>query len=192
MTPKTLRAGLCALGAALVLAACGGGGSASIGGEVSGLAAGASVTLQDNNGDNLTLAADQGFTFAKPVDEGAAYAVTVLSQPVGETCLVGNGVGTVDSSADNVTDVTVTCTQSSSVGVTVQGLGLGQSVWLANNGQVLALASNGSFAFPGLLAAGSGYAVTVTAQPAQQNCVLSNASGVVPATGMAQVGVTCS
>jgi hypothetical protein len=62
--------------------------------------------------------------------------VSVLTQPVGQTCVVGNGAGAVDSSGDNISIVTVTCTVTSSVGGTVAGLASGNGVWLANNGQL--------------------------------------------------------
>ncbi|MDB5874281.1 MAG: hypothetical protein JWQ07_3723 [Ramlibacter sp.] len=176
----------------LVLASCGGGGDATIGGTVSGLAAGTSVTLQDNNSDNLTISSDQGFTFASPVSSGAAFNVSVLTQPVGQTCLVGNGSGTVDVYADNVTIVTVTCSMTSSVGGTVAGLAVGNSVWLMNNGQPLPIAANGPFAFPGLLAPGSNYNVTVLTQPAQQTCAVASGAGVVSSQAMASVAISCS
>ena len=177
--------------AAALLGGCGGGSNASISGTVSGLAAGSSITLQDDNADNLTITQNQGFTFPTSIAAGAAYDVTVLTQPIGETCTVTNGVGSVDSEGDDVTNVTVTCAQSSSVGGTVSGLAVGDSVWLASNGQLLAIANNGAFAFPGVLAAGTAYNVTVSAQPAQQTCSVANGSGTVTAGLMASVTVIC-
>ena len=191
-SPRRLMRLLAAIALAALLTACGGGDSAKIGGTVTGLAAGASVTLQDNNGDNLTITGDQGFTFGSSVTSGSTYSVSVLTQPVGETCVVGNGSGTVDSLADNVTIVTVVCSVTSSVGGTVAGLAAGQSVWLTENGEQLPIAANGAFAFPGVLPAGASYDVTVSVQPSQENCTVSNGSGVVPAGAMASVAVTCS
>jgi hypothetical protein len=189
---RQLARAAAALALASVLAACGGAGSATIGGTVTGLSPGVSVTLQDNDTDNLTVSSDQGFTFAAALPSGATYNVSVLTQPVGETCAVGNGTGTVDAQVDNVTIVTVTCSVTSSVGGTVAGLAAGESVWVANNGQLLPIAANGPFAFPGRLAAGSPYTVTIAVQPAQQTCVVSNGSGVVSSAGMAGVAITCS
>lgn len=77
----------------LLLAACWGG--ANIGGTLSGLPNGTSVTLQNNGGDNLTLSANGSFWFVNTVSAGKAYAVTVLTQPTGATCAVTNGTGTV-------------------------------------------------------------------------------------------------
>jgi len=77
----------------------------TVGGNVSGLTG--SVTLQNNGGDDLIINANGPFTFATALAESTAYAVTVLNQPAGQTCTVGNGSGTI-SSAD-ITSVTVEC-----------------------------------------------------------------------------------
>ncbi len=77
----------------------------SVGGSVSGLAG--TVVLQDNGGDNLAVSANGPFTFATALASGAAYAVTVKTNPTGQTCTVSNGSGTVGSA--NVTNVAVTC-----------------------------------------------------------------------------------
>lgn len=106
------------------LAACGGGGGGgggggdpgggapaggtagyTVGGTVSGLTG--SVVLQNNGGDNLTVSANGPFTFSTALNNSTAYAVTVLTQPTGQTCSVGNGAGTV--SGANVTNITVIC-----------------------------------------------------------------------------------
>ena len=81
----------------------------TVGGSVSGLATGNSVVLQNNGADDLTVAADGGFTFPAPLDDGSPYAVTVLTQPSAtpQLCTVVNGAGTVAGA--NVTTVEVTC-----------------------------------------------------------------------------------
>jgi hypothetical protein len=84
----------------------------SVGGAVSGLAG--TVVLQDNGGDSLPVAGNGAFTFATRLAGGAAYAVTVLTQPSGQTCAVTGGTGTV--AAANVTSVGVTCAASGGSG----------------------------------------------------------------------------
>jgi hypothetical protein len=100
-----------------LLTACGdsGGGSSlttayTIGGTVSGLGVGKSVVLQNNGGNDRTVSADGAFTFTTSVASGGTYAVTVLTQPVLQTCTVANASGTV--SGANITNVTVTCVVS--------------------------------------------------------------------------------
>src|ERR1022692_4518519 len=77
----------------------------AIGGIISGLSG--TVVLQDNNTDNYSTSTNGPFIFATALSSGATYNVTVLTQPAGQTCVVGNGSGTV--SGANVTNVTVTC-----------------------------------------------------------------------------------
>ncbi|WP_217361913.1 NHL repeat-containing protein [Paraburkholderia agricolaris] len=114
----------------LVLSACGGGGSGSggnqtpptvtppgsspgtpgssytIGGSVSGLDSGRSLSVLDNGADTLSITANGAFTFATPVSFNKAYAVTVGSQPSWQNCSVGNDSGVATS---NVTNVTISC-----------------------------------------------------------------------------------
>jgi trimeric autotransporter adhesin len=102
------------VGSALLLAACGGGGGGnapppppptfSIGGSASGLVG--TVVLQNNGGSNITVSANGSFSVASGLLSGAAYGVTVLTQPELQTCSVANGTGTISG---NVTNVTVTC-----------------------------------------------------------------------------------
>src|SRR5262249_22881236 len=103
-------------------AAPGGGGGATytVGGSVSGLSG--TVVLQDNGGDNLTVTANGTFTFATALAPGAAYNVTVKTNPTGQSCSVSNGTGTIASA--NVTNVAVACTNSATytVGGSVSGL----------------------------------------------------------------------
>jgi hypothetical protein len=90
-----------------VAVTCGAVPTYTIGGTVSGLGTGKSVVLQNNGGGNLTLSANAPFTFATALTSGSAYAVTVLTQPVGQACTVASGTGTV--AAANVTNVAVSC-----------------------------------------------------------------------------------
>lgn len=81
----------------------------TVGGSLSGLADGASVVLQNNLGDDLTLSALGPFSFATELPELAEYSVTVLTQPTdpSQTCTVANGSGTLG--AADVSDVVVNC-----------------------------------------------------------------------------------
>jgi hypothetical protein len=185
--PKTLTSLLCS---ALIFAGCGGGG-AQIGGTVSGLASGATVTLQNNGGDTLAVSANGSFKFLTDIDAGAAYNVTILSQPAGQTCTVANGQGSTDTAADDVNNVTVTCVSSASVTGTVSGLAPGTAVTLSDGTQVLPVAANGAFAFPGVLAPGTSYTVTVTTQPVGHTCSVANGTGTVGATTQVPIQVTC-
>ena len=83
----------------------------TVGGTLTGLPAGATVTLQDNGGDTLTLSNNGTFTFPTALPDGYAYSVTVSRTSGGtlttETtgAVTANGSGTI--SGANVTNVAV-------------------------------------------------------------------------------------
>ena len=124
----------------------------TIGGALTGLAGGANVVLQNNGGSNLTVSANGNFTFGTPVNSGGAYAVTVLTQPTGQTCTVTSGSGTASA---NVTNVAVDCVTNTrpppvtyTIGGTLTGLATGATVVLQNNaGDNLTVSANGNFTF---------------------------------------------
>lgn len=161
----------------------------TVGGSVSGLAAGQAVVLQVNGGSDLTRSANGAFTFVPPLAQGAGFSVTVAVQPVGQVCAVGSGEGTVTA---EVSSVLVTCsTASYSVGGTVSGLAGGQRVRLRLNGAAFAVSANGAFAFPNNLAYGASFTVLIATQPMGQSCSLDNASGTVTGA-VGNVQVVCS
>ena len=170
------------------VAAQGGGTTYSVGGTVSGLSG--TVVLQDNGGDALSVSANGAFTFATQLATGAAYSVTVKTNPSGETCSVSSGTGTVGSA--NVTNVAVTCaTNTYSVGGSVSGLS-GTVVLQDNGGDALSVSSNGAFTFATKLATGAGYNVTVETNPSGQTCSVSSGTGTVGSANVTNVAVTCA
>ena len=197
--------------ASLALTACGGGGGGgggggsggsgstggttttySIGGTVSGLS-GTGLVLQNNGGDNLTVNSNGAFTFATKVNSGGAYAVTVATQPSGQTCTVATGSGAATA---NVTNVAVTCASTAStvtVGGTVSGLTGTGLVLQDNNGDDLPVASNGSFVFATAIGSTAAYSITVKTQPTApaQGCTVSNGSGTAAGANITTVTVTC-
>lgn len=191
MFRPTFASVLTALASTALLVACGGG-SASLGGTLSGLPSGTTITLQNNAANNITVSANGSFWFSGTLDSGSSYAVTVLTQPVGASCSVTNATGTIDSYGSDVSSVTVTCTATASITGTVTGLASGTAVTLANSGVTLAIASNGAFAFPGILTAGTAYSVTVSTQPAGQTCTVSNGAGTVVTGTATAIVVSCT
>jgi hypothetical protein len=91
----------------LALAACGGSNDATIGGSVNGLNANSSVVLENEGGDSLTVGSNGGFKFGAGLPAGSVYNVTVLTEPVGETCTLANGTGSV--TAAGIPAIVVTC-----------------------------------------------------------------------------------
>jgi hypothetical protein len=203
---RTLLLVLTAEVATLVSVACGGspskvsppGGNTppttyTVGGNVSGLT-GAGLVLQDNGGNNLSVAASGNFAFSVALGSGTAYNVTVLTQPSGQNCSVTNGSGTATA---NVTTVQVACTNSVqttyTIGGTVSGL-TGSGLVLQNDGgDNLAISASGGFTFSSPVAGGQAYNVTVLTQPSNpaQNCAVGNGSGTANAN-VSNVQVACT
>jgi len=168
-------------------------GTVSIGGNVVGLQ-GTGLTLQDNGGDNLSVAVSGPFTFKTALTIGSSYAVTVSVNPTSpaQTCTVTNGTGTANA---NVGNIQVTCsTGTLSIGGSVTGLAkTGSGIVLQDNGgDNLTLKANGTFTFPTLVPAGGAYKVTILTQPSGPNqvCTVSNGSGTANAN-VTNVQVVC-
>lgn len=200
-THASLRVAPVAFTVAL-LAACGGGGDEgtsppmagayTIGGALSGLAAGRTVTLQNNAENDLVLSANGNFAFTTLLSQGVAYAVTIKTQPSGQRCSVLQGTGTATA---NVSNVQVRCENlpaaTYTVGGAVTGLNGGTLVLQNNGGDALSITSNGGFTFATAVAGGAAYAVSVRTQPAGQSCTVRNGAGTVAAANVGSVEVSC-
>jgi len=166
----------------------------TLGGGVSGLAASGLVLA--SNGQTVSVAANaSSFGFASKIAAGSSYNVTVQTQPSGKTCTVRNGSGIMP--AANVTNVVVNCTNAAyTLGGTVSG---NTSALVLNaDGQTVTVPACATtscvsnFAFGTGLVAGLAYNVIVQTQPAGQTCTVSNGYGVMAASNVDIVTVTCT
>ncbi len=180
------------------LFACGGGGGASgraasfsIGGTVAGLSVGETVTLANNATDTVVVSASGSFSFASPVVENGSYAVTVVTQPLGQVCAVSGARGT--QVLFNITTVGVSCvTENFTIGGVVSGLSSGQQVTLLNNGGSSSLvAAGGAFQFATPTAYHSGYQVTVGTQPTHEVCSVTHGSNPSITANVSTIAVSC-
>lgn len=166
----------------------------AIGGTVSGLV-GRGLVLRNNGTDDLSVSDAGTFTFATKLLGGAAYDVTVGTQPTTPTqsCVVSNGSGTV--AAADVTGVSIACTTSAyRVGGTVSGLtGSGLTLRL-NGGAPLAVSMNGAFSFPTPVDSGQTFLVEIATQPMSpmQTCTLGGEMGTIATNDVTSVSVSCA
>jgi serine/threonine protein kinase, bacterial len=162
----------------------------SVGGTVQGLASSGLVLA--NGTDTLGLASGAtSFTLVATVTEGSTYAVSIKTQPSGQTCSVGSGSGTMGTS--NVTTVQVSCSASAyKVGGGISGL-TGSGLILANGADTVSPAANAtSYQFPGAVASGGMYSVTVQQQPNGQSCqVAGNYPATMPEQDVTLANVSC-
>lgn len=195
----------------VVFSGCGGSIKANIGGTVTGLASGNSVSLSNNSSDTLTYtfsSSSDTFTFNKSIDSGSSYDVTITSQPSGQVCTVTNGTGTVSSSGSDVTNVLVTCAVGTSANVSltasVAGLDSGAEVVVTDiaagkltltGNSVTAAGGTETENFPISLTPNAIYDTTITTQPTNgQTCTILNSSGAgtVPSSGSpSSVAISC-
>lgn len=165
----------------------------TVGGSVSGLAAGNDVTLQNNTGDDLVVNANGNFTFSTLIADLSAYAVTVSTQPTtpNQTCVVNNAGGNLAGA--NITTVDVACTTNTyPVEGTINGLVPGANIVLQNNaGDDLNINANGSFTFATELDDESNYDVTILSS-SHYSCSILNGSGTLAGSGTNNITISCT
>ncbi|MFZ6673906.1 hypothetical protein [Undibacterium sp. Xuan67W] len=77
---------------------------------LTGLGSGKTVTIADNATDFLYLSATGTYTFTNSIVDGQTYAVTVTTQPTGQTCTVVSGSGTaLLSNPTGASNIAINC-----------------------------------------------------------------------------------
>ncbi len=163
----------------------------TLAGTISGLTTDGLV-LQNNGTDLLAVTAHATtFQFPTPIAAGSGYKVVASTQPAGLTCTVSDGVGSKISA--NVDSIRVTCSPATVVlGGTITGLTASGLVLQDNGADDLTIAANATtFRFPTPIASGSGYAVTVSAQPAGETCSVADGSSTAT-TDVTDIVVSCA
>jgi hypothetical protein len=159
----------------------------TVGGNVTGLVG--TLVLRNNGTDELTITQDGPFTFPTPLADGAPYAVTVVSEPLNQIGRMQGATGTVRGA--HVTDVTIQCLSTWTIGGTITGLN-GKVVLLNNGTEEITVSANGAFTFPTRQLAGTNYSVTVKTPPATQNVAIRNQSGTVGNQNVTTVELRCT
>jgi len=179
----------------------------TVGGEantipVSGLSDGI-VQISLNGGDPVSISGDSAsFDFDEELTYGDNYQVTIVTQPVGQTCVISNGSGRVTG---DVTDVAIDCTLHehtvSGTSSTIVTPGLSDGVIelsLNGNTPIEVAGGDSTFTFPNTVTFGDTYEVTIAQQPVGQTCVLEGGTGRVTtgfgttAGDISDVTVTCT
>lgn len=202
-----MKSYLCQLVAICLLPAlvsCGGGSGGpdqnatfSIAGSVSGLRAGSTLILASSTATDAawqtTAIKDNGtFTLAMPVKANGSYAVSVGTQPIGQTCSVVNGSGA--GVVANVSNLSILCSDFPfKIGGSVSGLAAGSSFTIENNkSDLTTITSNGPFQFASPIAQNGSYAVTLASQPIKQTCTVNLGTGSGLSSNVNNVLIVCS
>src|SRR5690606_3538571 len=139
----------------------------TVGGSIIGLT-GTGLRLKLNGGTNYDIAAGAtDFTFPDGLLDGSTYSVTLGANPLGQTCTVSNGSGTI-SGAD-VESVQVECNdlppESHKVGGKVSGLTGTGLVLQINGGEQRTIKFNGTYQFNTGIVTDASYEVIILSQP---------------------------
>jgi uncharacterized repeat protein (TIGR03803 family) len=140
----------------------------TIGGQVTGLQPGRSVTLLDNGGDAIPVSSNGVFSFATGLTNGSSYNVTPGTQPTDQNCFVTAGSGVV--AASNVMNVVVQCPFVQTVynfGIAIEGYGPETGPLFGSDGNLYGVTAEGGPNVVGTinnLGAGSFFKVTLTGQ----------------------------
>jgi 6-phosphogluconolactonase len=108
--------------------------------------------------------------------------------------LAGCGGGTSNGTSNNPGGAPSTPPTSPpvTIGGTISGLATGTQLTVENNGaDALTVNANGAFSFKTPVSFNSGYAVTVTTQPAKQICTVTNGTGTHATANVSNVGIVC-
>lgn len=185
---------------ALGLIGCGGSGGSgntatsgaySITASIQGLHSGGLVLLV-NTAQVAVSSGATSVTLASMVNSGAAYTVTVQTQPTGETCSVTSGSGIVSTS--NVTNVGVNCVAGTfTIGGAISGLSAVGLALLNNGGDATPIAANATqFVMNTPIAYGGSYSITVKTPPGGETCQISQGSGSNVTTNIDSVVISCA
>jgi hypothetical protein len=162
----------------------------SISGAVVGLTD-AGLVLASGS-DTLPVAVGAtGFALPTRLASGTSYAVSVQTQPTGESCSISNATGTVTSA--NVTNVSVTCAGAAhQLGGSISGL-VSSGLVLSNGADTLTPAAGvTTFVFASSIAEGGTYSVAVKTQPTGETCSVGGGSGIIGTDDVLSVQITCS
>jgi hypothetical protein len=200
-----------ALALALALTACGGGKATfPIAGTVTGLQY-SGLTLASNGQTakvepkTVGTASDVAFTFAKSIEYGEEYDITITAQPAHQSC---NRISGYQDTAGRLATIhaTIQCgLLSPQLGGTITGLHADGLV--LTNGSASSIALNGvsttatdgtvtvtyptAFTMPASVTYGTTYGVTVLSQPKGQTCSVANGTGIMGDVAVTNVAVTC-
>ena len=211
MKKSTLALSALTLALAVGLSACGGGTSTyTVGGTVSGLQN--KGLILSNNGEDrpvepLGLDTDGktlkpvSYTFAKQLDYGERYTVTIKQQPEHQVCkeealVVPNSTSVTSDIAGRLSIINasfVCALATHTIGGTVSGL-TEEGLILTNgsNGQVTVAKDATTFTFTeNPVVYGQTYGVTVYKQPDNLICTVANGTGTMQDEDIKTIAVTC-
>jgi 6-phosphogluconolactonase len=123
-----------------------------------------------------------------------AIRMVALTSVLAVLASCGGGSQSTSNLTQGAGEHASTGTSGYTLGGTVAGLSGDGLILKMNNGTDQAVETNGAFAFPGPLASGSAYSISIKHQPAvpREICTVTNGSGVVGSNDISDVSVDCT
>lgn len=188
--------------AALLLVGCGGGGGStsidtsasrfSISANVSGLNAGNQIELS-NGSDSVTATEDGLIHFNNRLAKGTQYSVSISAQPSGQTCTVSYSSGTITSV--NITNILVNCSNNPaptySISYSISGLGNSETIAVTDGNQTIVSSSDSTNSFTNQLTSNSNYIISISTQPLNQFCTITNSVGTITNSNITNILINC-
>ncbi|MFC3194584.1 hypothetical protein ACFODZ_10085 [Marinicella sediminis] len=171
--------------------------SYTVGGQVTGLEAGNSLTLSLNDGEQYLVVDGNGvFHFSNPLEDLSGYTTSVHTTPdtPSQSCLINNASGIISGGPAN--DIQVNCeVDRFFIGGFVAGLIADNNLVVQNNGtDQLLVMSEGPFVFGTPLEDEADFAVTIMIQPDDplQDCELFNDTGTLAGDDVDNIFISCA
>ena len=161
----------------------------TVSGSLTGLSA-LGLVLRLNSANLIVANGATTFKFASTLTSNSTYTVSVGIQPAGYICSVVNGFGTITNA--NITNVSVECAKTYTVGGSITGLTKAGLILKLNGGATKIVASGAtSYTFSTSLTAGTAYLVTLQS-PDGLICTAANNSGVMGTTNLTNANIACT
>lgn len=150
------------------------------------------TVVQLNGANDQSPSASNSSLYFTNISKGTQFTIAVKTQPSSpwQTCVIGNGTGTMDNS--DIDGPTMMCTMNAyKVRGTISGL-TAAGLTLANGAGTPIAIAGGATAFEfAAIPTMTAYAVKIATQPAGQTCVLANGSGTVTNADVTNLTLTC-
>lgn len=155
-----------------------------LGGNLTGLASGQQITLQDNGAGPITLTANGAFTLSSASHYFDVYSVSVSTQPgpSNEFCSVTNGSGTISANVENIQIICATevVLFGFTSATSANGANPAAGLLLDGAGNIYGAASN---LFELTPAAGGGYTESVISPDLSSGVIMDAAGNLYGAVG---------
>ncbi|UGQ45961.1 hypothetical protein [Massilia endophytica] len=190
-----------ALGAALVLTACGGKESFTVGGVFVTYPVRVQTSVPNpglvlaNGSDTVTVPAGAtSFSFPNTISYGSEYHVTIKSQPQHMTCTPLDGTENGAAGHTQTIVVQINCNQNTyALSGTVTGLTAdGLTIINGSNGSGASIPKDATgFTYTERIPVGVAYGLTVLTQPTGLQCSITNGTGVMGDADRANISIAC-